>query len=373
MAAWNRFWYALGSTKTLGLFRIIFAGTLVAKMVGTWGIYKGLKAFRLRLPNYEVWSWGEFSDPVPGFEWLPHVSRGGYETGQELMLVAAVLLMVGLGTRVASITAAVLGLWFLLGSQFNYLHHVNVYVWVLVVLAFSPCGDHYSVDALIRRGWARFKGLQSIPPVRSIMSTRVIQIFLCIVYASTAWAKLDPAWYDGSLMYSLAAEGWLKGPWKSFILELSSPLLLSRFTVIVEGLLVFGLWIPRMRRFTAACGISFHLGIDAMMNVTTFSYMMISMYMLWMNRDTRIHTVTWDPGHLGSRLFGRAGRWFDWFLRMRWRAGETGQPLRFMRMDGRVFEGFHAIREVLCLLPLTFFPSFPLDWGSWVVAKVRRR
>ena len=111
---------------------------------------------------------------------------------------------------------------------------------------------------------------------------RLLQAVVCGVYFSSAVAKASPVWLDGSLMAELSERGWVKGVWKEPLLGLVPIELFGPFTLFAEGLLAFGLWVPRLRLFTALTGVALHLGIDALMDVTTFSYAMITTYVLWL-------------------------------------------------------------------------------------------
>lgn len=360
-ARWSRFWFAPRSTETLGLVRIFVSLTLVLKMIGTWGIYRGWGGLRLQLPHREGISHGAFRLPVPGFEWLPQLSASDVRLGESIVLIGAVLLTLGLGTRLVSFGLALIGLFHLLESQWNYLHHVNVYVWVLVIFALSPMGEHYSLDAWLRRRWAAWRGQPVTLPARPAVYTRLLQIFVSILYITTTIGKLTPDWFTGRFMTVLGSQGWLKGPWKDTLLSLMPPPLLGWWTLFAEGILGFGLWHPRTRRFTAWCGVSLHLGIDAMMNVTTFSYLMISLYLVFGEPKTKGNQLSLDPTRPAHRLLGGFVWLFDWTRRFAITQGEPGSGLSVAPADGGPLRrGIDALITVGGLLPLTFM------LGYWV-------
>jgi len=360
-AAWGRFWFAPTSTETLGLVRIFVSFTLVLKMIGTWGIYRGLGGLRLQLPHREGMSHGAFRLPVPGFEWLPPLDASDIRLGESLVLAGAVLLTLGLGTRLVSAGLACIGVYYLLESQWNYLHHVNVYVWVLVMFALAPMGDHYSIDAWLRGWWARRKGGVDVVPVRPALHGRMLQIFVSVLYITTTIGKLTPDWFTGRFMTVLGQQGWLKGPWKDTLLGLMPPPLLGWWTLFAEGLLGFGLWHPRTRRFTAWCGVSLHLGIDAMMNVTTFSYLMISLYLVFGEPKSKGNRLSTDPSVSWHRALAIFVWLFDWTRRFSITAGPAGEGLQVWPADGGpARRGADALVTVGGLLPITFM------LGYWV-------
>ena len=277
LSSWRRFWHGQASSEALGLFRLLFVGTWVVKWLGTWGIYKGWDAFRFGFPHHQAYSYGRFANAVPGFEWLGQPTRAELRDLETAMLVFGILFCLGVATRLSGLFTAASALFYLLSSQFNYLHHINIYAWMLTLLALSPCGDHFSVDA-----WLRRRRGKPPPPERPMTFHRLLQAVVCGVYFSSAVAKASPVWLDGSLMAELSERGWVKGVWKEPLLGLVPIELFGPFTLFAEGLLAFGLWVPRLRLFTALTGVALHLGIDALMDVTTFSYAMITTYVLWL-------------------------------------------------------------------------------------------
>jgi hypothetical protein len=369
--AWDRFWFTPASTETLGVVRAAIGFTFVLKMIGTWGLYRGWDGLKLRLPHHEKLAHGAFRLPVPGFEWLPPLDAATLAQGEALVLGLAVLFTVGLFTRLAgALLTGCIAYWLLI-SQWNYLHHVNTYVWIFALLTLGPCGDHFSADALLRRGLARLRGQPApAPPVRPVLHQRMLQVFIAILYITTTIGKLTPAWIDGTFMGSLAAQGWLKGPWKSALLQTVPPSVMGWWTLFAEGLLGIGLWHPKSRRVAAWCGVTLHLGIDLVMNVTTFSYLMISSYLAFADPRmgaNRLEINRSRPAQGALRLLVPL---LDWGRRLRVVEGEQG--LRFVPGDGsRARVGADALAAVLGLLPATFLVGLWVDLGSGAWARRR--
>jgi hypothetical protein len=368
-AAWDRLWFAPASTETLGLVRVFVGLTLVLKHTGTWGIYRGWGALHLRLPYHDGLQHGPFRLPVPGFDWLPPMTAATQRSWDALALILAVLLTVGLGTRVVAPALALLLLYALLESQFNYLHHVNVYAWVVCIFALSPVGDHYSLDAALRRLWDRRRGLSTARPVRPILHQRMLQVFVSVLYLTTTIGKLTPDWFDGSIFEALDKGRFLKGPFKATLLGLFPPVFMAWWTLFAEGLLAVGLWHPKTRRFTAWCGIALHLGIDAMMNVTTFSYLMISLYLCFAAPQTGQTSLSVDPSRPLLRGLGLGVRALDWTQRLR--VVHAPGPAAVCTPEGEPLRGVHALGRVLGLLPLTFMVGLWVDLGLGLLRRLR--
>ena len=281
-ARWDHFWFEKRSSRVLSLVRVAYGTTLVMRLMGTWGIYKGMAGLRFQFPHHEVWHYGRAPLPWPGFGWLPSPDKGEFVLLQTIALVLAFLWTIGFATRIVGPAVWLMMVAYMGGSQWNYLHHINVFIWVMAVLSLSPCADHYSVDAMIRRGVNRLRGRPDVAPRRIVMPLRMLQCFTSLLYLSTVIGKLNAAWFSGAVMEKLAKGGWLKGPWVEPILSVIPPKVLTYFTIPTQALLIFGLWVPRLRVVAALAGAGLHLGIDATMNVSTFSYQMIALYLVFL-------------------------------------------------------------------------------------------
>ena len=142
-AAWNTFWFTPAAPWPLGLCRAGFFGSFYVLFLSR----TDLRWYALFPP--------EFYQPRSFFAWLalPTPSwevMGWLVTAFEISVILAAL---GLLSRLATLTAFVLGLY-VLGLQFNYgyLHWAHAIVPIVMgVLALAPCGDALSLDALIRR------------------------------------------------------------------------------------------------------------------------------------------------------------------------------------------------------------------------------
>lgn len=351
IAAWNRFWFAPGRVELVSLMRIYVGCLLAMKKLGLWGLHRvedihpRLRYSAGRAEDYVA---NGFRDPV--FDWVPRLAGQEIRAIDELQLVGAILLAVGLGTRLVAPMLAALHILFILHSNYTYVHHNNVFAAFLVLLAFAPAADHYSLDALLfRKGPA---------PPRRVTSLRLMQVLVCAIYASTTFGKLNHGWFTGRMMEVLAANEHFRGPFAPTLWAMSGPRLVSHFTLFAEGLCAFGFWFPQTRLLTAFSGMMLHTGIDMMMPVTTFSYQMMSSYVLFLDpepRRTRVSAPAW---------LAWPARLLDWTARLQVDVG----PLAVTTPDGRGYTGLRALREVGLRLPLTFPAAFVLGlpftlWG----------
>ena len=153
MTRWNRFWFTPGDASALGACRLWFFGAL----------------FLWMLPR-DFAVWGEFSSvfwmPVGFFDALgvPAFSAATLGVMQFLWKASLLLAAIGLLTRPAMCTAAILGTYLvLLPENFGHVQYADTLVllgmWAFVV---SRAGDAISVDAIIRG--VRAGNTQSPPP-----------------------------------------------------------------------------------------------------------------------------------------------------------------------------------------------------------------
>ena len=144
----RRFLFASGSPVDLAVLRIVIFGLLAV-------LPRVREAVQFsRLPS-------ALRTPPAGMPWLLDLlpaTPGVVAPLAAAFVVACLLACIGLWTRPAAITAAVLGLYVLAVPQFygkvTHYHHLW---WIAAVVAASRCGDALSVDA-VRRSWRRGDG-----------------------------------------------------------------------------------------------------------------------------------------------------------------------------------------------------------------------
>ena len=191
-AAWNTFWFAPASPRRLGLCR-----------AGFFGSFYLLFLTRVDLRWYALFPPG-FHQPRSFFAWLalPVPSwdvMGWLVTAFEISVILAAL---GLLTRLATVTAFVLGLY-VLGLQFNYgyLHWAHAIVPIVTgILALSSCGDAWSLDALIRRAAA---GKVAHPGGQYRWPVQLVRLLFVTVFLAAGLAKLRQAGLDWLLSDTL--------------------------------------------------------------------------------------------------------------------------------------------------------------------------
>jgi hypothetical protein len=189
-----------------------------------------------------------------------------------VLVLAAIALTVGWHSRVACVLVAVLLLViqrrdvYMLNSGDLLLRHLAVY------LCLMPTGETWSLDAR-RRG-------SSSP--RAPWGLRMLQVQVSVIYFFSVVAKLHgDSWQDGTAVgraLQLADLQRIVVP-QALSTNITLSALATYGTIVVEGALVFGLWLPRFRWVAMAAGISIHLGIEATLLVGWFSLTIIACYL----------------------------------------------------------------------------------------------
>jgi hypothetical protein len=189
-----------------------------------------------------------------------------------VLLVSAVALLLGFHTRVAAVLVAFLLIVlqrrdvYVLNSGDLLLRELAIYV------ALMPAGEVWSLDAL-RRG---------VSSPRAPWSLRLLQVQVSLIYLFSVAAKLHgDTWQDGTAVGRAVQLGDLQRfliP-QSVATNIAVSSLLTYGTLLVEGALVFGLWLPRFRWLVMAAGVSIHLGIEATLLIGWFSFAIISTYL----------------------------------------------------------------------------------------------
>ena len=285
---WNCFWYAKGSTFSLGLFRVAFAGCLFWEVK----ITQDLSRFAVE---------GGFHLPYLSF--LPLLSPEVYAAFHDWQYPFIALLGLGVLTRPSCAALIVLQGYIFFADQLNFRNHPYFFLLILLLLIFSPCSESLSLSALFRRWWDQRDGRagdRAIP--RTLTFQRLLQVQVSIVYFYAALHKITPAYLGGQVLANLMIKSLFSGRGSGVLALVFSPgtvsdlrrlahnpetwIALSWITVGLELLLPVALWIPRARGVAIMVGIPFHLSIAFAMSIYTFSAAMIACYLLFLDPDT---------------------------------------------------------------------------------------
>jgi hypothetical protein len=288
---------------------------------------------------------------------LPHVPGTAWFVLIRVGAVAAVLMAIGLWTRLATATTLAVVAGNLVLSQTHFHNNRTFLVILLFGLALLPVGRVLSVDAW----WRRRRGRPALPDVARLWPLWLLRAQVCLVYLASGISKLvDPDWFGGLVLWDRVVrhrhvlEPTPLPPWA--IDALTSRWLyygVAPAAVLTELFLGIGLWSRRTRLAAIWVAIAFHVSIEIVASVQVFSLAAISALAIWVTPSSRDRVVI-VHGHVTATLI-RAGDWFG-----RFRVELVDAPLVVVDRGGVRREGGSAAVLLFSRLPLTFPIAGPL-------------
>lgn len=309
---WNRFWFEPSTAENLGLARILLFGIMAIFYISTpyvfpaWGYHQTFN------------EWGGVSaifwKPIWLFRvlHLPQLSVGEISAIDAVWKVSLLLSAIGLFTRFSTAVCFTCGIY-LFGIQNNFgrIHHLEILLfWAFLIMAFSRCGDAWSVDRLLktaRTGIGPDSGSLEVSgeyPVKSGEYTeksgeytwpiRLIWVVMAMIYFAAGLSKLRHsgiAWVTSdSMSYFL-----MRPPYHVADAEppLNWGLWMSRHAWASHGMAAMGMGLElsyplalfdrRLRYLIMASGMMMQTGIALFMGPNF--YQMILCQLLWLPLD----------------------------------------------------------------------------------------
>ena len=127
------------------------------------------------------------------------------------------------------------------------------------------------------------------------LSTRCIQIQLCIIYVYSGLEKIrGMTWWRGDALWYAFGNTQLTYFDMSFLAHMPLVIVaLTYLTVIWETYFAVLIWFAPIRKYILLFGLIFHLSIALTMNLVEFSVLMLAPYLLFLERE-------------------RAGKWYQY-------------------------------------------------------------
>jgi predicted DCC family thiol-disulfide oxidoreductase YuxK len=192
---WNRFWFEPTSADNLGLCRIILYGSMFLFYVLSPVLFKSSWGW-----HEDFTLWGTVSSVFWTPVWLfaklhlPPLSTSVLIVLQSSWRLALALSCVGLWTRFSTAVSFLFGVYLLgLPNNFGRIHHLDhLLLWAFLVMAFSRCGDAWSVDALIRKARAKSVSEEKDPEPSGEYTwpVHLIWVISAVVYFEAGTSKL---------------------------------------------------------------------------------------------------------------------------------------------------------------------------------------
>ena len=263
---WRKFWFEPTGTASIGVYRILF-GILVLQMVvvhlgGHFEEWYGSKSM-LPLPTVINHFW--LNEPRFDLFVLFPQTEATFTILYAVLVVAACFLTLGLFSNYSALLV-----WLFLISM----HHQNPFNInggdaflraVAPFLAFSYCGDRFSLDALIAKKTGRV-----LPALRSPWAQRLIQVQIALVYWQTFCCKISGSqWLDGTaIYYSVRLDDMIRFPAPFISDNMQVMKVLDYFTLIIEFLAWNAIFIKELRYYVL-------VGLDYLINLPVFEWAFI--------------------------------------------------------------------------------------------------
>jgi hypothetical protein len=212
-----------------------------------------------------------------------------------LMVLSLILSTIGFGTVISTKTSLVLVVFYqgLLRSFGHFNHDEMIAVYFLVVLAFTPCGDAFSLDNWIR------KTTKEKPAFAYAYPILLMQLLLAWVYFSSALIKIRVAglkYLSPDNLPALAIFHSLDNLHDTnFKIAFLLPQVKQYLPFAVAFVLIWELLFPlaifwqRVRWWILGIGIVFHFATLFVMNI--FFPHQLAMYFVFVNWEPRIKQI----------------------------------------------------------------------------------
>jgi uncharacterized membrane protein YphA (DoxX/SURF4 family) len=299
----------------------------------------------------------------PYAAWYLEVPREVYVGLLLLAAAAAVVMSLGLLTRLATATTFVIVAYNLFLSTTHFHNNRAYLVIVLGLLAVAPCGRELSVDAWLRRR----RGRPALDPSAPAWPLWLLRFECAAIYGASGLSKLvDPDWFGGTVTWRRVLrareqlDGWPVPDWAwSVLTDRGFHTGAAKMIVLTELFIALGLWWPRIRYVAVWVALVFHVSIDVSASVQVFSYLAIAVLVVWAVPSTRDRVLRIDPTARGPRRWGGVVRRFDWLARFRVEPAPPGSRLEVVDRDGTTIRGAPAVVLALSRLPLTAWFALP--------------
>lgn len=175
----------------------------------------------------------------------------------------------------------------------------------LFYLSFTKCTNYFSLKNIVFKNKSSYIDCPIVNHNISISSVfyRLMQFQICTIYMYTGFEKLKGAtWWQGTALWTVFANPQFSQYDLKFLSHV--PMLIAVATFMS---LIFEIYFPAMmlnkayRKYWLVLGLFFHLGIGLLLGLMTFSMIMLSTYILFLEADTIRKAVRRLSGFLGAR------------------------------------------------------------------------
>ncbi len=289
--AWNEFWFKPGSALPMGLYRIMFGVIILlhlALLAPDLNIWYGPNGV-VSAETVKQWPFDVLIDPLM----LMPPTEQSLQLFIGIFVLAAISLTLGLFTRFSA-ALVFIGLtsfhhrdWATINSGDIFMRLAALY------LSFSNAGRALSLDRLIEV-WTSRELLTGPPPPVTMWVHRLMQVQLSFLYCQAFWTKtVGDVWISGNALYYVTRlEDLRRFSLPPFLNNLIVLKLLTWFTLATEFALWTLIWVKECRYWVLLAGMCLHLGIDLFMNLPLFEYLMVTVYILWVDPKDLVNLMS---------------------------------------------------------------------------------
>lgn len=153
-------------------------------------------------------------------------------------------------------------------------------------LIFARTDGVFSLPKSVRRWFFPQPSSGSQPPDSLVPAwpQRILQVQLCILYlVAGIWKATGPTWRNGSAVGMVLQLGeFQRFPIPDFFLTPAMSQVMTYGTLAFELGFPLLVWIPKLRLPVLLAGLAFHAGLDWVMNVQMFQWLITAYYLLWL-------------------------------------------------------------------------------------------
>jgi hypothetical protein len=182
-------------------------------------------------------------------------------------------------------------------------HHTYLLCMTTVLLSLTPCGRSFSVDRLLLVRKSLRNNLPVPPESGALWATYLIGLQISSIYFWSTYSKLVPGFMSGERMEQIFKYYYCSFDFIDSSLFAPAMFLLAVATIILELFLALGLWFARIHVLVLPAGIIFHLILFYTLPVSTFSFTMILLYLVFIPPE-KVHRVIDEVtgGYCGKKL-----------------------------------------------------------------------
>ena len=280
---WNKFWFEPTDLTGVALTRIAFGLTLFFTYIFRFENLNLLTTDALVTQDKALFLYPEFMRPSFSWTFWPD----SLTFSMHILFCLLILLWTfGVGGRILGIFLWILHMGFI---QRNYAivfgADVMAAVFLFYLVFIKTPGSIKNFSLL--KDPKNFLNKNKETDWLSLSFYRLLQIQMCVVYAYTGFEKLKGStWWDGTALWSVFANPQMVWIDMSFIQKI--PLVIP---IIAFLTIVFEIYFPaavlnkKTRVPWLLTGVSFHIGIAFLMQLWSFSFVMLAIYFIYLSPE----------------------------------------------------------------------------------------